>query len=147
MIRKILSVGLIIGYMDGLAACINGYLSFGAMPSGIFRYIASGFWGSQALSGGLSMILIGILIHFFIAIVVTGIFFFLYAKVFSLKRYYLFYGALYGILVWIVMNYIVIPLSAISPSNPEVIQAAIGLMIHIFVIGVPISFFASREYA
>jgi len=143
--RKVLSVGLIIGYIDGLAACFNGYFLSGATPGRIFQYIASGFLGSQAFSGGLLSILFGVLIHFTIAIIVTGIFFLIYNNNFYLREFYLLYGALYGILVWSVMNYIVIPFSAVSPADFGTTQIIIGVMIHIFIVGIPIGLFAGKD--
>lgn len=143
--RKVLSVGLIIGFMDGLAACINGYFSSSIMPGRIFQYIASGFYGVQAFSGGFSMIILGILIHFFIAIVVTVIFFLIYNNKFFRREFYLLYGALYGILIWGVMNYVVIPFSAVSPSDPGTTQIIISVMIHIFIVGIPIGLFAGKD--
>lgn len=142
MAKKILLTGMLLGCMDGAAACINGYLSFGVTPARVFRYIASGLLGPHAFSGSFGIILLGIWIHLFIAVTVTAVFFLLYMKIFPSPKYYLYHGALYGILVWVVMNLIVVPLSAVHSSDPPAIQITIQLLIHIFVIGIPLSYLA-----
>lgn len=145
MTTRILSVGILIGIFDGLAAILNAWLRSGIKPEQVFQYIASGLFGEVAFSGGATMMLIGILIHFFIAIMVTMVFFLFYTKIIHARKNYLLYGAIYGILVWWVMNNVIIPLSAIDAVVPAPSQIIISLLIHIFVIGIPISFFASRN--
>ena len=51
-------------------------------------------------------------------------------------------GALYGIGVYLVMNYVVIPLSATSRPRFLLSWVVCSLIVHAFLIGVPAAFFA-----
>ena len=53
-------------------------------------------------------------------------------------------GALYGVIVYSVMDFVVLPLSAVAqrPFNPGL--AAIMVVIHIVCVGLPIAWAASR---
>jgi hypothetical protein len=59
------------------------------------------------------------------------------------------WGLFYGIAVELAMSYIVLPLSALHARGPyELHDVLLGLVVHIVVVGLPISFsirrFASR---
>lgn len=144
MLKRILLGGFIIGCIDGAAACINVYIKLGMMPDRLFQYVATGILGRDAFTGGLAAALLGLLAHFFIATAATGVFFFLYTKISFLKKYDLLCGAAYGVLVWLTMSFIVVPLSAVPPSNPGTTAIITGILIHIFIIGMPISYLARR---
>jgi hypothetical protein len=55
-------------------------------------------------------------------------------------------GMVYGIFIWVIMNFAVIPLSAIGPRPFQLSGTIVMIMIHLFVIGVPISLFANNNY-
>ena len=62
----------------------------------------------------------------------------------SLVRHYLLSGALYGVIVFLFMNLVVIPLSAM-PKRPLTSSGVMTqVLIHIFCVGLPISLAASR---
>ena len=56
-------------------------------------------------------------------------------------------GAVYGVFVYLVMNYVVIPLSRIGvfPSPPPAIWIT-GVLVHMFFIGVPIALAARQAF-
>jgi len=57
-------------------------------------------------------------------------------------------GAVYGVAIYVVMNWVVIPLSSIGPKPfPPLIVLITGLLVHMFLIGVPIALAARRAYA
>ncbi len=145
-LKVLLESGLIIGFADGLAAITSAYLTRGATPDRVFQYVASGALGSDAFSGGLPVILLGIVFHFFIAFNFTAFFYFLANKHKWLLDKIVLYGALYGIFIWLVMNFIVIPLSQIARGPFDPVQVWVGLMIHVFVIGIPIAWLTRRQF-
>jgi uncharacterized membrane protein YagU involved in acid resistance len=51
-------------------------------------------------------------------------------------------GLLYGIAVYLVMNLIVLPLSAVTPGSPSWPVILNGVLIHMFGVGLPASFAA-----
>jgi len=53
----------------------------------------------------------------------------------------------YGAGIYAVMNYVVLPLSRVPPRPaPALIVWTTGLLVHIFLIGVPIALAARRAY-
>ena len=136
--------GFLIGTLDMLGAVI----AYQANPIQIFKFIASGAFGAgSAFSGGPIMVVWGIAFHYSIAFVWSIVFFFVYPLVPMLCKSRFITGALYGIFIWLVMNMIVIPLSAI-PANPfNVSSAAIGASILILAVGLPIAILTHRYYS
>jgi hypothetical protein len=138
--------GLMVGTLDGTAAIIDFLLSYHGNPIIGFQFIASGVFGAKAFSGGLSMALLGILFHYVFALSWTILFFVLYPKLELLSRNWFVSGLLYAIVVWVVMNLVIRPMSHVPPiplTASRVIKSAAILML---VVGSPISFVANRFY-
>src|SRR5687767_15122496 len=115
--RRALVYGtLIVGILDGLDAVVFFGLR-GAQPIRIFQAIASGLLGRQAFDGGLATAALGLVLHFFIAFTIVAVFLFASKRLPVLVRAAIVSGILYGIAVYFVMNYIVIPLSAATPGR------------------------------
>jgi hypothetical protein len=147
LIKAIVLSGAIIGIADGLAAITSAYFSRGITPDIVFKYVASGAVGNQAFEGGIAMITLGILFHFFIALSFTALFFIVASELkFLLQKMFL-SGMVYGIFIWLVMNFGVIPLSQTPTSTFRFSQVVVGLLIHIFVIGIPIVWLAKQHLA
>ncbi len=136
--------GMIIGIADGLAAITSAYLLSGVTPDRVFQYIASAAVGSEAFSGGMSMVVLGVLFHFFIALSFTAFFYALASRRKSLLDKVFLTGVVYGVFIWLIMNFAVIPLSKIPASKFNPSQVFVGLLIHIFVIGVPMVWLAKQ---
>lgn len=150
LINAILMSGLLVGILDGLAAITHAFIARGTSPVRVFQYIASGVFGREAFSGDSSMAWIGLFFHLFIALCWTALFFLLYRSFghFSIFQKKIVAGMIYGIIVWLGMQFIVVPLSSVSRAggfNP--LHASIGIMIHMFIIGVPISLLARRYFS
>ncbi len=143
-VKSALLSGLIVGLLDGIAACVNAYLASGVSPDRVFRFVASGFFGAKAYTGSASMILWGVIFHFIIAISWTVLFFVLYKRINFLSQHVFLSGMFYGLIVWLVMNLLIVPLSQIGP-RPFVLKGSlIMISIHLFIIGVPVSYLANR---
>ena len=133
-LMPILIGGLTAGTFDLIAA----FISFGW---GSPRGIASGLLGARALSGGVGTWILGVILHFAIACSAAAVYYFASGRLPFLKRSFVVCGLFYGIAVFLTMNLVVLPLSAvpwkIGPfSLPGLIQ---GLLVHMFLIGLPIS--------
>ncbi|MBZ5683321.1 MAG: hypothetical protein LAO24_24830 [Acidobacteriia bacterium] len=130
--------GLIAGALDLTQACIL----FGAK---IPLVIAAGLLGRQALHGGIATYLLGVLLHFFIAFSATAIYYAASRRLVFLKEHPLVCGLFYGAAVEVVMGYIVLPLSALHERGPyELHDVLQGLLVHMVVVGLPISFSVRR---
>ncbi len=148
LIRAILGAGAIVGAMDAVAASVYAYVLRGGTPASVFRYVASGVFGQPALSAGGGMAALGLMFHFIVAIGWTGLYFVLAPKLRGWSGNMIANGVIYGFLVWLAMNLVVVPLSNASPRPIQfTAPTVIMILIHLFVIGVPISYLAQRYYA
>jgi len=133
-VLPILIGGLTAGAFDLIAA----FISFGwGSPLGI----ASGLLGARALSGSAGTWILGVILHFVIAGSAAALYYFASWRLPFLKRNFVVCGLFYGIAVFLTMNLVVVPLSAVpwktgQFSLPGLIQ---GLLVHMFLIGLPIS--------
>jgi hypothetical protein len=143
--KSIAAGGLAAGVLD-ISAAFAIYVPRGASPVRILQSIASGALGPAAFEGGASTALLGGLLHFFIATVAAAVYYGLSRKVSVLVRRPLLSGALYGIVVYVVMNHVVVPLSAVrrGPFVPS--MALLLVVVHILCVGIPIAL-AVRRYA
>lgn len=79
--------------------------------------------------------------HFFIAFFAAGVYYAASRKLEFLKHHPLVCGLFYGIAIFLVMNLIVLPLSGLHSKGPYLLAGLIqGLLVHMFGIGLPISF-------
>jgi hypothetical protein len=147
LLTAIAITGFIAGLLDIIAACTSYYISSGNGPMNVLLYISCGALGTDAFSGGLPIALLGLVFHFVIAYLFTIIFFAAYPKINLLAKNKIIAGLLYGLVVWVIMNQVVLPLSKV-PQSPFLLAEAIkGALILMFAVGLPISLGAHRYYS
>jgi hypothetical protein len=129
---------LVGGFVAGILDLTCAYLSYGVrMPRGIAR----GLVGSIAFQGGAGFYVLGIALHFFIALSAAAVYCGASLKLKFLKEYPFVCGLFYGIAIFLVMNLIVLPLSAIHAKGPFTMHGLDqGLLVHMFLIGLPIAY-------
>ena len=121
------------------------YLYRGTPPSRILQSVASGVLGADAYRGGTGTAALGLGLHYLNALIITAIFFAAAALVPALVRQPIMIGVVFGLGVYAVMNYVVVPLSRIGPRpTPPTPIWVTGVLVHMFLIGVPIAVAASR---
>jgi uncharacterized membrane protein YagU involved in acid resistance len=141
-LRIILITGFLVASLDALAAIIV----YNVSPLNLFQYIASGAVGrAEAFSGNFIYVVLGICFHYFIAYVWTILYVALLPIVKKLPGNKYVNGVLYGALIWMGMNLLVLPLSAIPPRIFNWEQAIIGIAIIIFAVGLPITILIHRQ--
>jgi uncharacterized membrane protein YagU involved in acid resistance len=145
-IQTIIFAGVAAGLLDGVEASVMLNIKLGLNPGQVMQYVASGLFGQAAFKGGVPMILIGILLHFGIAITTTVIYFFIYPKIKILRYSPIMSGLLLGLCAWIVMNLIVVPLSKTPPTQFGADDIMIGIIWHMILVGLPISFIIKRYF-
>jgi hypothetical protein len=108
--------------------------------------IAAGLLGRQAITGGgPGTYALGVLLHFFIATSVAAIYYAASRRLTFLKEHWLVCGLFYGMAVELVMNLVVLPLSALHSRGPYKLRNLIlGLVVHMVVIGLPVSLSVRR---
>lgn len=142
----ILLAGLLVGTLDILAASIQT-LIYGRNPLDMLKFVASGVFGNEALTGGLAFSFYGLFFHYCIAMGWTILFFLVFPKLDFLSKNRVLTGLGYGLFVWVCMSQIVLPLSN-TPSFPFRLSGAIiAVMILMAAIGLPLSFIASKYYS
>ncbi len=108
-LAAILWGGLIAGTIDiGAASLISGY-----NPLVILKYIAGGVLGKAALAGGPSIAVLGLLLQWVMSIIVAAIFVVATRRRAALANQWSVWGVIYGAVIFVVMNYVVVPLSAL----------------------------------
>lgn len=143
--NAILAGGLVAGILDAIDAVIAFKAVLGFDPVPIYQFVASGLLGPSAFAGGAATALLGLAVHFLIAFVAAAIFVLASVAIPALRRRPFLSGAVFGIGVYGVMNYIVIPLSRI-PASPFSLPLFLnGLVGHALLVGLPIAY-AARHY-
>ena len=126
--------GLVAGTIDLLQAC----LLFGW---DIPLSIAGGVLGKQAFTGGVGTYVLGVLLHFLIAVSAAAIYYGASRRLYFLAEYALVCGLFFGAAVEMVMRLVVLPLSALHARGPyELNDLITGLLVHMVVVGLPIAF-------
>ena len=137
---------MVSGVMDITAAfVVYGY--FGAKPVRLLQGIAGGILGPRTFQGGFATAALGLFCHFFIAFSAATVFYFASRYLPALFQYAVLCGALYGVAVYFFMNRIVVPLSNAAKQPFSLKFMFIGIVIHIFCVGLPISLVIRRQSA
>lgn len=130
--------GGIAGTLDLLQACIL----FGWK---IPLVIAAGLLGRQALHGGAATYVLGVALHFFIACSAAAVYYMASRWLSFMREHPLVCGLFFGAAVEEVMSLVVLPLSALHARGPYKLHDLIlGLLVHMVVVGLPISFSVRR---
>jgi hypothetical protein len=144
----ILWIGLVAGTLD-----ITDNLIFnqfrGISPTRVFQYIASGLIGMKSFQIGLASVALGVAIHYTIAIFWTGVFYAASRRFSILIRRPVICGLLYGGVVYLFMNFVVLPLSSV-PFRPAAVTLASrinGVLALLLFIGLTISLLTRRSFA
>jgi hypothetical protein len=133
----ILIAGLIAGALD------IGFVYVYFHPAdrfAVLRGIAAGLLGRDRVKGsGLGIALLGLLLHFVIALGAAAVFYAASRKLTALARHPFVSGPLYGVVVWLVMNLIVLPLSANPPKTFPAANWVPVFVAHLICVGLPIA--------
>jgi uncharacterized membrane protein YagU involved in acid resistance len=137
----VVCAGLVAGTIDiGAAALINL-----ASPVLILKFIAGGLLGKAALAGGAGVVLLGLVLQWAMSLVIAAIYVVASRRMAVLRRSWVTCGLAYGVIVFLVMNYVVMPLSAWArwPTFTAVTFAANLLAMLLF--GLIVAFFVRRS--
>ena len=147
-LKPILIGGLIAGALDITYACVFSYVRRGVSPAVVFRSVAAGALGPSARDGGMKVALLGLFLHFLIALIAATVYVIASRSIPFMNAHKVLSGILFGLCVYVVMNCIVLRLSAIHQTlwPWQYAKSALigGLLIHMFGIGLPIALVARR---
>jgi hypothetical protein len=110
------------------------------------QFVASGIMGEAAFTGGLATALLGLVLDFIMITIMAGVFMFSVDRIPLLRRNVIVGSILYGFGVFIVMNLIVLPLSAAPALPAPPLWLLIELVLqHILLIGLPQGILVQRN--
>jgi len=117
ILKAILLTVAVAGTLDISDALVFFGFRMHVTPTRLLQNIASHLLGRSAFGGGNATVLLGLFLHYFIAACwVTG-FVLVAQRLPLLFRQPILCGALYGLLIYVFMNYVVLPKSR-NPSHP-----------------------------
>src|SRR5262245_23045261 len=128
----VLAGGLLAGALDITYAWLFWAIKAGVTPPRIFRSVAAGWLGPSAVRGGAATAALGLATHFFIAITVSAVYYVLARRIGVLWRRPWSMGALYGALVYVVMNYVVVPLSAAPKGSTDPLWVGLSIVVPLY---------------
>jgi hypothetical protein len=135
--------GLTAATLD-LAYAFGVYGVLGVMPMTILQSIASGWLGQSAYEAGWPGAALGLASHVVILCVASIIYVFVVSRSAYVAKHSLMAGALYGVVIFVVMNFVVVPLSAADSSLPPAWLLLGSLCAHVLLVGIPIAMAARR---
>ena len=141
-LRAIVTAGLVVGVLDISSAFVIWWQRGVTIQRGL-QGIASGLLGAKSYEGGMATAGLGLVLHFFVAFVVVSIFYLANRKIPFLTTQPLVSGVFYGIGVYIVMYWFVLP-TAFSTFRHRLSNELIELAIHVCLIGLPTAFIVRR---
>jgi hypothetical protein len=133
-------IGLVAGTLD-----ISENIIFNAFrhitPYQIFQYIASGLIDGKSFTVGNASVVLGVGIHYTIAMSWTVVFYLLSRRLLFLTRHAAICGIVYGGVVYIIMDFAVLPLTRVPHARAAVTVASrvSGVLALLFCIGLTIS--------
>jgi hypothetical protein len=131
--------GLIAGTIDVLAASLINLIN----PPIILRAIASGVLGPAAFAGGLPVSLLGLGLQWAMSVLIAGIFVFAARRMLWMRQRWVLAGLAFGPVVFVVMEYVVVPLSAAKSPHFTVLSLLENL-IAMLLFGLIVSFLARK---
>ncbi|HZZ40376.1 MAG TPA: hypothetical protein VFE06_14670 [Acidobacteriaceae bacterium] len=144
-VGAVVRIRLIAGTLD-----ISENLIFNAFrhvtPEQIFQYIASGLTGPWAFRAGMVSVVLGVAIHYTIALAWTALYFIAAGRWRVLVRRPVVCGLVYGALVYVAMNFVVLPLTRVPHARVamSVASRVSGVLALLFCIGVTVAVLTAK---
>jgi hypothetical protein len=143
----VLAGGILAGALDIVYACLFWAVKADLPPTRIFQSVAAGLLGEASFRGGAATAALGLILHFFNACTMALAYYLAARRWPVLVRRPVALGIAYGLLLYVVMNYIVVPLSAARAGSRDPTWIALTVAAHAFLVGLPIALFARRAAA
>ena len=142
-LRYILLGGFFAGLADWIYPTVKTVMAGGSWMQP-WKGVAFGLIGSAAKTGGFEVVVLGTALHFFISIAGAAIFYVVVRQMKWLPRNWLLLAVIYGIGILLVMNYVILPLSAIGRGIYPLDQLHFAVFWHIVLHGLPVGYFVAR---
>ena len=139
--------GLVAGLLDISFACTYWAIARDVPAQRIFQSVASGVLGRDAYAGGWGTAALGLGLHLFMTLAMAAAYYVASRQVPALWRKPLVFGAAYGLILYAVMNFIVVPLSRAAVGGPRNDPWTwLGVAAHMMLVGIPIALSIRRAH-
>ena len=142
ILKPILVATAVCGTLDILLAVILT-LWRGREPAAMLRYVASGPF-PQAADWGAAGSVLGLLVHFTLMAIMVAVFVIAARQIPALTDSPWLWGLIYGLITYVAMNLIVVPLRFPAAWPPKALSVGTQLFAHILLVGWPTAFIARR---
>ena len=142
MTRAIGWATLAAGTLDILYAALLTLMN-GREPAGMLRFVASGPFPS-ATDWGATGAMLGLIVHFTLIGIMATYFLIAASNWPNMLARPILAGILYGLVTYVAMNWIVVPLRFDVPLPPQPTSVASQLFAHIVLVGVPIALVGAK---
>jgi hypothetical protein len=140
-VAPILLGGIIAGTLDVAAASLLN----NAQPTRILQAIASGLLGKSAFDDGSTTVGLGLALQWLMSIIIASIFVGAAQWRPVLRRHWVTAGMAYGVVIYVVMNYVVLPLSAIGHAPRFRVVHFMEDIVAMIIFGLIVAFFARER--
>lgn len=141
--RKAWAVAILAsGTLDILSAIVFGGMA-GVGPGQILRYVASGPFGDGMRDGGTGAAALGLGVHYALMTVMVTVYFVIASRVEAARRHWYLAGPLYGIIIYLVMYWMVVPARFGTWPSLDSWKVGNALFSHIVCVGLPMAYIAS----
>ena len=138
-LTAILIGGGIAATLDIIYAIVRN-AGYGMSPLQVLQSVASGWMGKDALTSGVTGGIIGLVSHYGILLVAAALYLAASRRFPILRSRAIVCGAIFGVLVYLFMNFVVLPLSAFPFDFPYPLSRLLeGFVSHAAFVGLPIA--------
>ena len=142
MTRTILFATAVSGTLDILFAMMLTVL-FGRQVDNMLRFVASGPFPS-APDWGTAGAVLGLIVHFTLMAIMATIFVLAARRFPDMLGSPLKWGVIYGLVTYVAMNWVVVPLRFDAPLPPKPLSIATQLFAHIVLVGIPFALITTK---
>ena len=141
--RPIIVATLVCGTLDILLAMVLTVLRGRHIPD-MLRFVASGPF-PNAVDMGSGGAILGLVVHFALMAVMVAVFVIAARQRPSLLDQPLLWGLVYGLITYVVMNLVVVPLRFHAAWPPKPLSIATQLFAHVILVGLPTALITRRH--
>ena len=143
IVKPILLATAICGTLDILFAVILTLMR-GKEPAAMLRFVASGPF-PDATTMGTTGSLLGLAVHFTLMTIMVAAFVVAARNIPALTDRPLLWGVIFGLITFVIMNWIVVPLRFPAAWPPKPLAIATQLFAHIVLVGLPTAYITRRH--
>ena len=141
----LLTAALVVGIVDIVNAMVYWNLRADATPTAILQSVAAGLLGKASFGGGAQTAALGLALHLAIMCAMAAVYGLAARRWRWMLDRWVVAGVGYGLLTWVAMNYVVVPLSRAGSPPFNLTWFIDGLVVHVVLVGLVFAFVARRS--